>query len=149
MDHVIIGKERNIPHKMALCCMPKPGDRIVGAIGKGIVTIHKFNCENMDRVSLARRIPARWSSTRVEGITIEMDVVFADKRGLLRQVTEIFYQAGLNIESLSTENLGNGKVVDHFKLKGEEEDYYLYERLIERMKFDIPEMLESKLVSIS
>ncbi len=149
MDHVIIGKERNIPHKMALCCMPKPGDRIVGAIGKGIVTIHKFNCENMDRVSLARRIPARWSSTRVEGITIEMDVTFADKRWLLRQVTEIFYQAGLNIESLSTENLGNGKVVDHFKLKWDEEDYYLYERIVERLKFDIPEMLESKLISLS
>ncbi len=148
-EHVIIGKERNIPHKMALCCSPKPGDRIVWAIGKWVVTIHKFNCENMDRVSLARRIPARWSNTRVEGITIEMDVIFADKRGLLRQVTEIFYQAGLNIESLSTENLGNGKVVDHFTLKGDEEDYYLYERLIERLKFDIPEMLESKLVSIS
>ena len=78
-----------------------------------------------------------------------MDVTFADKRWLLRQVTEIFYQAGLNIESLSTENLGNGKVVDHFKLKWDEEDYYLYERIVERLKFDIPEMLESKLISLS
>ena len=134
---------------MALCCHPKPGERIVGAIGKGIVTIHRFDCENMDRVSLARRIPAKWSSTRAEGITIEMDMTFADKRGLLRQLTEIFYQAGLNIESLSTENLGNGKVLDHFVLRSNEEDYYLYERLVERLKFEIPEMLESKLISIS
>ncbi len=59
----------------------------------------------MDRVTLARRIPARWSGTEVEGITIVMDIVFRDKRGLLRQVTDILYQAGLNIESLSTENL--------------------------------------------
>ena len=32
--YVIIGKERNIPHKMAQCCMPREEDRIVGAIGK-------------------------------------------------------------------------------------------------------------------
>ena len=77
-----------------------------------------------------------------------MDIVFRDKRGLLRQVTDILYQAGLNIESLSTENLEWGKVVDHFTLRWEEEDYYLYERLVERLRFDIPEMIDSKLISI-
>ncbi len=147
-DYVIIGKERNIPHKMALCCDPKPGDRIVWAIGKGIVTIHKFNCTNIERITLARRIPAQWSKAKVEGVTIVMDVTFHDKRWLLRQITEIFYQTGLNIDSLSTENLGDGKVLDHFILKWDEEDYYLYERLVERLRFDIPEMIESKLISL-
>ncbi len=147
-DTVIIGRERNIPYKMALCCSPKSGDRIVGAIGKGIITIHRFDCDNIERVSLARRIPARWSSMKIEGITIAMDVTFQDKRGLLRQVTDILYNTGLNIESLSTENIGDGKVIDHFILKWDEEDYYLYERLVERLRFDIPEMLDSKLISL-
>jgi (p)ppGpp synthase/HD superfamily hydrolase len=90
---------------MALCCNPKPGQRIVGAIGKGVVTIHRFDCENMDRVSLARRIPARWSSMKVDGIRIAVDLTFHDRRGLLRQLTDIFYKANLDIESVSTETL--------------------------------------------
>lgn len=147
-DYVIIWKERNITHKMALCCSPKSWDRIVWAIGKGIVTIHRFDCKNIERISLARRIPARWSKARIEGVTIAMDVSFYDKRWLLRQITEIFYQTWLNIDSLSTENLGDGKVLDHFVLKWDNEDYYLYERLIERFRFDIPEMIESKLISL-
>lgn len=147
-DYVIIWKERNITHKMALCCSPKSWDRIVWAIGKGIVTIHRFDCKNIERISLARRIPARWSKAKIEGVTIAMDVSFYDKRWLLRQITEIFYQTWLNIDSLSTENLGDGKVLDHFVLKWDNEDYYLYERLIERFRFDIPEMIESKLISL-
>jgi GTP diphosphokinase / guanosine-3',5'-bis(diphosphate) 3'-diphosphatase len=145
----IIGKERDIPHKLAQCCSPEAGQKIVWVIGKSIITLHRFDCENMDRVTLSRRIPAHWSNAKIEGIRISMDLVFLDRRGLLRQLTDIFYQAGLDIESLSTENRSEGRVIDRFVLHSDEEDYYLYERLIERLKFDIPEFIEGKLVSIS
>jgi acetolactate synthase small subunit len=76
-----------------------------------------------------------------------MTIDFFDKKGLLRQLTDIFYQFWLNIESLHTENLEKGKVRDHFILSSEEEDYYLYERVIDRIRFEIPDFIESKLIS--
>jgi (p)ppGpp synthase/HD superfamily hydrolase len=46
----------------------------------GVVTIHKFDCENMKKVKLDRRIPARWSSAKIEGITIEIALTLRDKK---------------------------------------------------------------------
>jgi (p)ppGpp synthase/HD superfamily hydrolase len=83
----------------------------------------------------------------MEQTRLEMTIEFQDKKWLLRQLTDIFYQFGLNIESLHTEQLENDIVRDHFILSSEEEDYYLYERVIDRIQFEIPEFLTSKLIS--
>jgi hypothetical protein len=48
-----------------------------------------------------------------------------------------------------TEDLGNGTVRDRFVLESDSEDYYIYERLEARLQFRIPELLESKLISMS
>ncbi len=62
---VIIGKERDIPYKMAQCCNPTVADRkIVGAIGQGIVTVHSITCENIPKIGIDRRIPVRWSDEK-------------------------------------------------------------------------------------
>lgn len=148
-DYIIIGKERNIPYKKAQCCNPENGNKIVWAIGMGVVTIHKFDCENMKRVKLDRRIPAHWNNAKIEWISIEIELTLRDKKWLLRQITDIFYQAGLDIESVHAEKIDEHTVKDYFTLSSEEEDYYLYERIVERMKFELPELLDSKLISVS
>lgn len=79
---IIIGKERNIPYKIANCCSPTNSDKkIIGIIGHGQVTIHKFNCENVANTELGRRIPAQWERWNNEKnrITITMEVIFDDK----------------------------------------------------------------------
>lgn len=146
-ETVIIGRERDIPYKFAQCCDPKNGDKLLGAIGKWVVTIHRSDCPNISRIHLGRRIPARWSNMEVEQTRLDITIDFYDKKWLLRQLTDIFYQFGLNIESLHTEDLEKGKVRDHFILSSEEEDYYLYERVIDRIQFEIPEFVASKLIS--
>jgi GTP diphosphokinase / guanosine-3',5'-bis(diphosphate) 3'-diphosphatase len=147
VENVIIGRERDIPYKFAQCCVPKSGDKLLWAIGKWIVTIHRADCPNITRIHLGRRIPARWSNMPVEQTRLDMTIDFYDKKWLLRQLTDIFYQFWLNIESLNTDNLDGGKVRDHFILSSEEEDYYLYERVIDRIRFEIPDFIESKLIS--
>lgn len=146
---VIIGKERDVPYKFAQCCLPKEGDRIVGYIWQWVVTIHKFDCDNIDKIQLDRRIPAYWSGGEKRGVTIEISLTFRDKLWLLRQVTDILYQMSLNIESLHTEVLDGGKVRDTFTLHTDEEDYYIFDRLVERLEFDVPEFIEGKLVKMS
>ncbi len=146
---VIIGKERNVPYKFAQCCNPQEWDRIVGYIGQWVVTIHKFDCENIDRIQLDRRIPAYWNTVDRRGVTIEIECIFQDKIGLLRQITDILYQMEINIESLSTQSLPNRTVQDRFILHTNEEDYYIYDRLVERLRFDIREFVEARLIKMT
>ena len=148
-SYIIIGKERNIPYKKAKCCNPESGDKIVWAIGMRVVTIHKFDCENMKKVKLDRRIPAHWSDAKMEGMTIEIVLILKDKKWLLRQITDIFYHAGLDIASVRAEKVDAKTVKDYFTLTSDDEDFYLYERLIERMKFELPEFIDAELISIS
>lgn len=39
-------------------------------------------------------------------------------------------------------------VLDRFVLQSDDEDYYIYERLAERIRFDIPELVETRLLSM-
>lgn len=149
IDTVIIGKETDIPYKMAQCCLPTPADRIVGSIGQKIVTIHRADCKEITRTSLDRRIPARWSNMKNEGMLLDIEMVFMNKIGVLRHLADIFYHVGLNVESIATSKRNENEMIVHLILKNDEDDdYYLYDRLIERIKFDIPEFIEGKLISM-
>lgn len=77
-----------------------------------------------------------------------MEITFRDRRGILRELTEIFYQFGLNIEGMRVETDVHGIVKDFFVVSSPEEDYYIFERLIERVRFEIPEMIDAKLISL-
>jgi (p)ppGpp synthase/HD superfamily hydrolase len=46
---IVIGGQKSIPHRMAACCAPKPGDRVVGYITKGIINIHKVGCSSIKK----------------------------------------------------------------------------------------------------
>lgn len=149
---IIIGRERNIPYKLAHCCNPthEKDKKIVGIIGQWIVTIHAFNCSNVTKIWLDRRIPSHWSNQeRVNtSIIFEVECVFRDRRGLLREVSEIIYNMWLNVKSMQAKELENGMVHDIFTLVTEDDDYYIYERLEARMRFEIRELEKMSLISM-
>ena len=148
---VIIGKERDIPYKFAQCCNPTVTDRrIVWAIGQWIVTIHTIECENVSKIGIDRRIPVRWSDDKENNsIIFVMECDFRDKKWLLLEITKILYNAWVNIKDISSQILENGIVRDRFTLEIEDEDYYIYERIDARMRFDIAELVETRLISMS
>lgn len=147
---IIIGKERDIPYRIAQCCHPTPQDeRIVGVIWQGIVTVHTITCSNVTKVELERRIPAYWSTQRRNtGVSFSIECILQDRRGLLMELTEIFYRMGLNIKNISAEDLWNNKARDVFSFTIDEDDYYIYDRLESRLKFEIPELESVRLVSM-
>lgn len=102
---VIIGRERDIPYRFAQCCSPTHADKkIVGAIGQGIVTIHRIDCENVPKISVDRRIPVRWSDEPENTtITFVMECDFRDKKGILLEITTILYNAGVDILEVSSQ----------------------------------------------
>ena len=88
--------------KLACCCMPVPGDRIVGFITRNQgVSVHRADCQNM--IDLQRRQPERvvdvaWTSTK--GLfMVRIQVEALDRQHLLSDVTRVLADHGVNILS--------------------------------------------------
>lgn len=147
---VIIGRERSIPYRLAQCCNPTPSDKkIVWVIGQGIVTVHVLGCVELNKVELERRIPTRWSIHKEKNsLSCEFTCLLNDRRGLLMSLTSIFYNMGLNIKSIQADVQDDGRSLNRFVIETDEEDYYIYEKLEARLKFEIPELIEMKLISV-
>ena len=88
--------------KLARCCMPVPGDRIVGFITRNQgVSVHRADCQNM--IDLQCRQPERvvdvaWTSTK--GLfMVRIQVEALDRQHLLSDVTRVLADHGVNILS--------------------------------------------------
>lgn len=99
---LITGNERGVI-TFANCCMPIPGDEIMGyhTAGKGIV-VHRIECPN---VAEYRKSPDRWVAIgwdrEVEGdYSTSLRVEVANRPGVLAQVAAAIAQAQSNIDGV-------------------------------------------------
>jgi GTP pyrophosphokinase len=86
--------------RLAKCCTPLPGDKIVGYIsmGKGI-TIHRDDCSN---VKALKRNPERftkvsWDGGATQSFRVQISVDSWDRPRLLEDVARTFAEHGANI----------------------------------------------------
>lgn len=81
---------------------------------------------------------------------MRLEILVDNRIGVLRKISDIFYMMLINIEEISqkTEGENGGLARLYLVVSVDEEDYYLYERLVERMKLGIPEFKEAQLVEI-
>ena len=88
--------------KLARCCMPVPGDKIIGFITRNQgVSVHRTDCQNM--LDLQRRqgervVDVEWTNTK--GVfMVKIQVEALDRRNLLSDVTRVLSEHGVNIIS--------------------------------------------------
>jgi GTP pyrophosphokinase len=95
--------------QLAKCCKPAPPDDIVGFItrGKG-VSIHRKNCKNFAEMRLKapeRLIQTAWGQPGMETVyPVDIFVLASDRRGLLRDISEIFLREKINVIGVSTQS---------------------------------------------
>ncbi|MGH8289188.1 MAG: bifunctional (p)ppGpp synthetase/guanosine-3',5'-bis(diphosphate) 3'-pyrophosphohydrolase [Steroidobacteraceae bacterium] len=96
----------NLPITLARCCAPLPPQPIIGyvTLGRG-VTIHRSSCPSLARmreVKPERVLQVEWSSAETAGLTVEIAVTAYDRRGLVRDLTDVLALERLSIEAMST-----------------------------------------------
>ncbi len=91
--------------RLANCCHPLPGDKIIGYItqGRGI-TVHRRDCLNIiNEEERERLIKVEWGEVaQVYPVTIQVDAW--DRVGLVRDISVIIAEEGVNLTEVSTTN---------------------------------------------
>ena len=103
------GGATGIPVKIANCCLPVPGDEIIGFIttGRGI-TVHKGSCPNLLATEEERRIGVSWSAAAKVPYRASVVALGENRKGLLAALSSTITNDDANIASLeaSTDRVG-------------------------------------------
>ncbi len=101
----------NIATLVAKCCKPLPGDAIIGFVTKARgVTVHRQDCRNIVALSPQQRerlMQAAWGETGDQPFHAEIELVAADRQGLLRDVSDALAHERLNVVAVNSISRGN------------------------------------------
>jgi GTP pyrophosphokinase len=103
--------------RLAHCCNPVPGDKIVGFITRGRgVSIHRADCPNLRELHRfnERLIPVSWDEKKRGPFQIEIKVEALDRTKLLRDVSTVLSDAGVNILSANVSTTKDGLAILRF-----------------------------------
>jgi guanosine-3',5'-bis(diphosphate) 3'-pyrophosphohydrolase len=104
--------------RLANCCHPLPGDKIIGYItqGRGI-TVHRRDCTNIiNEKEKERLIKVEWGDvSQVYPVMIQIDAW--DRVGLIRDISAIIAEEGVNLDEVSMGNHNDGSVSLYFTLE--------------------------------
>ncbi|MCM3884924.1 RelA/SpoT family protein [Frankia sp. R82] len=99
------GTGTRMPIRLARCCLPLPGDAVVGLTTHGnAAALHRRECANVAEVSAEReRVPVvTWSMPQVTIFPAEIAVEAFDRYGLLADITEILSETSVSVRAAST-----------------------------------------------
>lgn len=99
---VVVKGVTEIHTKLASCCMPVPGDEILGFVTRGDgVSVHRRDCTNAkDLLSKQERIiEVDWAQTSQGAFMVRIQVEALDREGLLSDVTKALTDQRVNIVS--------------------------------------------------
>lgn len=96
----------DLPTTLARCCAPLRPQPIAGyvTLGRG-VTIHRSDCPSLARmreVKPERVLKVEWTSDAGAGLVVEISITAFDRRGLVRDVTDVLALERLSIEAMTT-----------------------------------------------
>ncbi len=123
---VLLEGHLQAPIKLASCCKPVRGDKILGYVTRGRgVTIHRADCPNMQRLlrnEPGRCVSAEWDRGSSGLYAVEVHLEAADRPGLLRDIMNVFANLGKSVLGADTLVSGHtARIRIRLEVKNEEE----------------------------
>jgi GTP pyrophosphokinase len=110
-----VAGEEDILVRFAKCCSPLPGDPIVGFITRGRgVTVHRRDCDKGLDLDPERRIDVEWDGQSKTQHEVALQVLCANKPGLLANISQSFSDQGVNISQAHCRTTEDGRAVNTF-----------------------------------
>jgi GTP pyrophosphokinase len=110
-----VAGEEDILVRFAKCCSPLPGDPIVGFITRGRgVTVHRRDCDKGLDLDPERRVDVEWDGHSKTQHEVAIQVLCANKPGLLANISQSFTDQGVNISQAHCRATEDGRAVNTF-----------------------------------
>jgi GTP pyrophosphokinase len=136
----------DLPTTLARCCAPLRPQPITGyvAIGRG-VTVHRSDCASLLRMSARkpeRVLKVEWSTANAGSLTVELYVSAYDRRGLLRDLTDVLAVERLSIDAV-TSRTDHDSGMAYFTLAVAIDDLEQLGRVLRRLGA-VPNVIEAR-----
>lgn len=96
--------------RFAKCCNPVPGDAIIGYISRGLgVSVHRVDCANVPNMEPERLISVHWDGEEDKPYLARIHLFCKNEHGVLAQVAQLLSKNNVNIESLTSKSLVDGR----------------------------------------
>jgi GTP pyrophosphokinase len=104
----------DLPITLARCCGPVRPQPIAGylTLGRG-VTIHRAGCPGLARMLKAkpeRELKVEWSTGQQDLLAVKIAIEAFDRRGLLRDISDLIAEERLSIEGVSSDTDPNDRI---------------------------------------
>jgi len=127
----------NIAVRFSRCCAPVPGDEIVGFVTRGRgISIHRTDCINiinLSEIERVRLLEAEWLEQEGENgrYMAEIKIYANDRTGLIADITKIFNECQLYIDSIKSNpsKQGIATIVLSFITKSKEELNHMVDKI--------------------
>jgi len=106
---ILVSGADNVLTKISHCCMPVPGDEIVGFItsGRGI-SVHKASCPNLTASDQQRLIAVSWAEDIKATHRAQIQVIARDQKGFLAALSNTISHDDANILTLEATTSSGG-----------------------------------------
>jgi GTP pyrophosphokinase len=100
---IVVDGQLGIEVKMAKCCLPVPGDPIVGVISKKGITIHQKDCPNAENIMKGELVSVQWGNTDQERFMTHVILETNDHSGnLLKNICQSAKERNYHITEVNT-----------------------------------------------
>ena len=136
----------DLPTTLARCCAPLRPQPITGyvTLGRG-VTVHRSDCASLRRMSALkpeRVLKVEWSSADSAGLNVELSISAYDRRGLLRDLTDVLALERLSIDAV-TSSTDHDSGIAYFALSVAVNDLEQFARVLRRLA-GVPNVIEAR-----
>ncbi len=104
---VMVEGQPDVWVKLAKCCLPVPGDDILGFVTRGDgISVHRTDCTNAQelRRTPERLVSVKWADAAGVPFTVAVQVEGIDRTGLLLEVTRVMSELHMNIITASAQS---------------------------------------------
>jgi GTP pyrophosphokinase len=136
----------DLPTTLARCCAPLRPQPITGYVSPGRgVTVHRSGCAGLMRMAAKnpeRVLKVDWSGTDAAALNVELTVSAYDRRGLLRDLTDVLAVERLSIDAVSSRT-DHDTGMAYFALTVAVDDLEQLARVLRRL-VAVPNVIEAR-----
>jgi GTP pyrophosphokinase len=126
----------DLPTTLARCCAPLRPQPITGyvTLGRG-VTVHRSDCPSLLRMAALKRdrvLKVEWIGADAGALSVELAVSAYDRRGLLRDLTDVVTVERLSIDAVASRT-DQGTGIAYFALTVAVNDLEQLARVLRRL----------------